>query len=127
MTEHQFSKKLVAGLRRCNAIVLNIHGEEKQASGWPDLYIAHSFYNGFVELKGERTELKSLQAAIIRKLKERGTYACVVRYPNLIQNEEGVRIMRLESMEPLELLKALGEIKKRFDDDYLRKIIAAAR
>lgn len=89
MKETEWQAKVVSQIRKCNALVLNTHGHIYQQSGWPDIYIAHRFFSGWVELKGEHTLLEDHQRLIMKKLNERGVPAYVARYPNLIQNHEG--------------------------------------
>ena len=97
MKENEWANKLVPEMRRCNALVLNTHGEKYQQRGWPDLYIAHTFYIGWIELKGEYTKLEPHQKKMLKELRKKGINAFVARYPNLIQNYEGVLLSRFDS------------------------------
>jgi hypothetical protein len=116
MKENEWSAVLVPQMRRCNALVLNVHGEQYQQPGWPDLYVCHRFYRGWIELKGQTTYLESHQRAMIRKLKERGDAVYVARYPNLIQNEEGVLFERFDGTGK-GLIFALAELeRKRYEN-----------
>ncbi len=111
MTENEWAKTIVKMLRRCNALVLNTHGEQYQQPGWPDLYIAHSFYCGWIELKGVKTLLEPHQKKILKGLSARGVPAYIARYPNLIQNYEGVLLYKFESTG-LALLQTLQRIEE---------------
>ncbi len=94
MKENEWVAQLIPQMRRCNALVhdnrdvVRVHSYNEAA--WPDLYIVHRFYRGWIELKGQTTKVEDHQKAMIRKLKERGDVVYVARYPDLIQNEEGV-------------------------------------
>lgn len=53
------------------AMVLKIHGHAMQAPGWPDLYVAHPTYGGWIEMKAGST-LTAAQAGIGVSLLSRG-------------------------------------------------------
>lgn len=76
------------------AKILKIHGHGFQASGWPDNYIAHHLWNGWIELKVDKEPLSALQRMTIGDLRERGVLAWVARYHNetkivTLENERG--------------------------------------
>ena len=72
MNENAFQSQMVHALKTQGAMVLNLHGHAMQAPGWPDLYVAHPKWRGWIELKVKGRALSELQEVIIRKLMERG-------------------------------------------------------
>lgn len=83
--ETSFQKKLVWILRGRGAMVLNCHGHGMQAAGWPDLYVAHHRWTGWIELKVGKREVTASQGIKIRELRKRGVDAVILRL-----DEEGV-------------------------------------
>jgi hypothetical protein len=51
-----------------------------QASGWPDLYIVHWKFQGFIECKGAKTVLKPLQISVMQNIQRRNGKAFVLRF-----------------------------------------------
>ncbi len=78
--ENKFQTRLVGMLEKRGAKVLNIHGHMMQKSGWPDLFISHWDFTGWIELKVEEREVKTHQKLVIKDLRLRGTVAFVLRY-----------------------------------------------
>ncbi len=79
MKETEFQKKIVKMLKNRGAMVLNVHGHGMQVSGWPDLYVAHHKWTGWIELKVGDRGVTGLQKVKIRELKKRRVNAVVVR------------------------------------------------
>jgi hypothetical protein len=81
LTETKITAKIVSILRKeYYAQVLNICGGEYQSKGWPDLYIVHWKFVGFIECKGQKTVLEPLQIATMREIIKRGGVAYVLRF-----------------------------------------------
>jgi len=81
MTETQITAKLVSILRKdYYAMVLSIHGSAYQVSSWPDLYISHWKFRGFIECKGAKTVLEPAQISVMRDLVKRKDRAYVLRF-----------------------------------------------
>ena len=117
--ENEWANRLIGEMRRCNALVLNIHGEQYQQPGWPDIYIAHTYVQGFVEFKGFATKLESHQKSMLRKLNQRGVPAFLARYPNLIQNYEGLLLHKFGDTgnSLINTLARIEEIKRNVQAD----------
>lgn len=79
-SETKLTSRLVRGGRTARAMILNVHGHKMQTPGWPDLYIAHKLWTGFLEMKGPRTKIEPHQQQIIGGLKERNVSVYVVRF-----------------------------------------------
>jgi hypothetical protein len=81
MTETEITSKLVRCMRNdYHAMVLNLHGHAMQGGGWPDLYIVHWRFKGFIECKGPKTKLEPRQRKIMEDLVKRGDSAYVLRF-----------------------------------------------
>lgn len=78
MKEAMLRKLAVPDMRAAGALVLGLHGHAMQSPGWPDLYVAHPRYDGWVELKGDGGSLSPLQTAVGKKLVERRVRAVVL-------------------------------------------------
>lgn len=89
MTESESTRRFCQEMVKLNAVVFSIVGSNMQSPGWPDRYIAHRRWAGWIEFKGPRTRLAHLQALRIRALRERGVNAVIVRFPNRIEDENG--------------------------------------
>jgi spore maturation protein CgeB len=109
--ENKFSRDLVKGLRNMNALVYPITGSKYQVKGVPDLYVCHSKYIGWLELKVKEHKCESDQKYHIRELRKRGANAFVVRPPNRVEDEHGELLaMYVDNSIPdlLDVLKALS-------------------
>ena len=51
MHERRFQKRLVEQLRAAGAVVLNKIGSTEEGPGWPDLWVGHRLWSGWLELK----------------------------------------------------------------------------
>ena len=89
-TESQMQTSLVKGLKDIGAMVLNLHGHAMQQSGWPDLYIVHWTWKGWIELKKEGGVATPLQKQRLGDLTVRGERAFLVE---LIERERWVSIL----------------------------------
>jgi len=79
-TETEITSTLVRELKKFYAMVLSIHGHKMQSSGWPDLYISHWKFNGWIECKGAKTPVEPLQRKIMGELKKRNEKVFILRF-----------------------------------------------
>ncbi len=79
MRETAFQRWIIHLYKRCNSVVLNLHGHSMQAEGWPDLYVAHKTLECWIELKVASNPCSNVQEVRIKDLRERGVNACVMR------------------------------------------------
>ena len=99
MTETKITAKLISILRhKHHAKVLNICGNVFQGSSWPDMYIVHWKFIGFIECKGQKTKLEPLQIVTMREIIKRGGVAYVLRFTH-------ERAWRLSTFNEEEVLK----------------------
>jgi len=75
MSENQFQNILIEHFKNNGGLILNIHGHLMQKSGWPDLYVSHPEWRGWIELKVEGRKLTTLQRIVIKDLIKRETNA----------------------------------------------------
>lgn len=80
MLERNFQSDLVRQLTKVGALILNVHGHAMQKSGWPDLFVAHVLWYGWIELKRETEVMTQLQKFRIKDLRDRGVDALCVRF-----------------------------------------------
>lgn len=111
MSETAWTAKLVVRLRRLNAQVLNVHGHDMQAPGWPDLYVAHRRWSGWLEVKTAKGRLRKVQQLVIDGLRARNVPAFVLRAgdPMELENHEGEFLG--EARDERELLSLLEELE----------------
>lgn len=86
MHERRFQKKVVDALREAGALVLNKVGSEAEGPGWPDLYIAHVAWTGWLELKTGFNWPTRVQNYRIAQLTERGVPAYLLRTVTTMSN-----------------------------------------
>jgi len=79
MKEKDFQAKIQSGLKIANAMVLNIHGHAMQAAGWPDLYVCHWRWKGWIELKVGTRQATPLQRIKLRELSIRNERCCLLK------------------------------------------------
>ena len=96
--ETKFDEKLDEQLADVGAKVLNIHGHMYQKSGWPDRYISHWKWDGWLELKTMNYKLDPLQARIMEALNDRGTNAFTLRHYGKVYLEryDGMKLWECE-------------------------------
>jgi hypothetical protein len=133
MKESVFEKRFKECLQRCDSLRLKIHGHLGQDSGWPDLYVAHLRWQGFIELKVENGQPRTNQIVVIKSLRRRGVPALVVRckeYGKGHNNERGdgdigidiiscdgaQTVYNFQDMSPMNVINMLigwtGELKR---------------
>ena len=110
MKETDFAKKITKNIRDCNGLVLSVVGNRMQQNSWPDIYVAHRYWTGWIEFKGLKTMLRKDQAKLLEGLRERYIEAYVVRAPNMIEDHNGNLLELFDPKVPVDLLKRLREI-----------------
>ena len=104
------TRDLCNELKKLNAVVLAIVAHTKQEPGWPDRYICHTRWHGWIEFKDVHTRLAPLQRIRIRELRKRGDNAWVVRFPDRIEDHEG-RLHATFDGTAVGLLQVLGDLR----------------
>jgi len=66
--ETAFSRELKLIIQSVGGIYFKIHGHAMQESGWPDSYISHPFWRGWVELKNGDRKVTKLQQEKMSRL-----------------------------------------------------------
>lgn len=64
MRETEWKAKLKKAFEGIGAKVLSLHGHAMQAPGWPDLYVCHPIWTGWIELKMHDGELSTAQKIV---------------------------------------------------------------
>ncbi len=93
MKETNFQRVLVKSLRECGVVVFNIHGHAMQVAGIPDLYVAHTIWSGWLELKTGNNPVTKLQQHTLKQL-----YDCNINAYILVGNKPRI-IVKLYSEE----------------------------
>ena len=95
MGEMEFTSRITKEMKDCNAMIYPLIQYSKTEGahrfgvpkGWPDRYVAHRYYQGFLEFKGAKTRIIQEQRYIISELRNRGVNVYVIREPNIIEGE----------------------------------------
>ena len=123
MKESNFQSLLVRSLRESGAIVFNIHGHAMQMAGIPDLYVAHSIWKGWLELKTGNNPVTKLQQHTLKKLHdcEVNAYVLVANKPRMIikLHEEtivGHISFMTNNIDGIEVLNKLREVSLKLKD-----------
>ena len=112
------TRKLCRLFEQCNALTFAVVGGRMQQPGWPDRYVAHAYWSGWLEMK-EKGRLSQLQRKVLQGLHERGASAYVLRFDGSQVHIEGWDGSTLLS-RPLpgtpgaasDLLRALGRLSR---------------
>jgi hypothetical protein len=67
-SESEWSRKFTTALRGAGAQVLAVVGGDRQTAGWPDRFISHPLFMGWVEIKRGYNGLDTRQQLIIETL-----------------------------------------------------------
>jgi hypothetical protein len=74
-------------LKKVGATVFAIVAHKLQEPGWPDRFISHPWWQGFIEFKDVNTQSTTKQRIIIRTLnRHRLGSAVFVRHPDRIED-----------------------------------------
>jgi hypothetical protein len=68
MIETRLTARLVKQIRNANGKVLNVHGHASQEPGWPDVFVTHRYWTGWIEFKNSKTQISSYQEEILASL-----------------------------------------------------------
>lgn len=120
MKESQFQTRLVKGLRSVDAQVLNLKPDLVMGRGWPDLYVGHRLWSGWLELKARNTRLSPAQMQRIDLLRQQDVDVRVLRlegddivdfWPGGVGDGWSMFLLLLSEFErsPLALLRVLGQ------------------
>ena len=101
MRESAYQKIIRDEFRSLGAVVLNKLGTMHEGPGWPDLYVAHKIWTGWIELK-TGSKLSTVQAQRIDQLRQCGVNVVVLRGSYITP---GKRLI-----EKLEYCQAEGEV-----------------
>ena len=79
--ECNFTRFFCRSIERCNGMTYTLVGNSMAKAGWPDRFIAHSRWNGFIEFKLGSKPLSDMQRTILHGLHKRGVkcYVGIVR------------------------------------------------
>jgi len=83
MTETKLTARLVKCWQQMGCEVINIHGNNFQAPGWPDVFVCSKNWTGFIEFKGPSTVTMPHQTRILARLEKSPCPACIVRFVNV--------------------------------------------
>jgi len=109
MKEGQWTRKVCASLKKCNAVIFACVAQAMQEPGWPDRWICHRRWRGWLEFKGVNTRLSAIQRKKIDDLNARQPgSAYVVRQPGIVEDTKGNELARFTTA--VELLKILEEL-----------------
>lgn len=119
--ESPWTARVCKHFEKFNAMTFAVVGGEKQKSGWPDRYVHHSYWSGWLEFKGETTTITALQIKIIVELNRRQPgCAFILRKCNESENgmlfdENGgyCGLIDLDSGNPFDVLKEAQFMKRR--------------
>jgi len=80
--EAKFTKWFCRCIEKNNGMTHAIVGNAMSRGGWPDRYIAHIKWSGFIEFKAGDNRLSEIQQKILKGLKARGVNVFVVVFRN---------------------------------------------
>ena len=84
------TRDLCTDLRARGAMVFAVVGSVMQEPGWPDRYVHHVWWSGWIEFKDGTRRLTPKQQYVIRELNaRRPCSAFVVRFPDRVENDLG--------------------------------------
>jgi hypothetical protein len=105
MSESSDTRDLCAQLKKFNAVVYAVVGSQFAHPGWPDRYVHHRYWCGWLEFKAPKGSLSKLQREVIHKLNElKPGSAFVVRHPDSVEDCDGRVLAEFSSAHDL-LLK----------------------
>ncbi len=106
-------------LEQCNALTYAAVGGQYGASGWPDRFVAHPAWSGWLEMKTGNRKLSAGQQNVLRRLNEAGVRAYVLRLGNLnvyVEAWDGATLLvhpvPRSGRGAASLLAALGNLKR---------------
>lgn len=91
--EAKFTSKLKQFVEAKQGFYFKVHGGMMQKSGVPDVFVALNGFSVWLELKDEKNPLQLNQRLVIRKMKQNGCNAFVLRHSSgriLVEDEDGM-------------------------------------
>lgn len=108
--EHAFNEWYTTRLRRTGGTVLCVVGSQMQNPGWPDRYVLHPRWCGWIEGKLNERQLEPAQRQVCSTLFAHGVPVFVLRYVEgagmRLENMSGM-MMRIPEMTVDSLLHCL--------------------
>ena len=77
--ECNFTRFFCRSIERCNGMTFAVVGSNMQTPGWPDRYIAHARWSGWIEFKLGSKPLSDIQRDVLQGLYKRGVPCYVGR------------------------------------------------
>lgn len=112
MRETERSAKIIEHWRKSN-FVINVHGGAYQQAGLPDCCVIVNGFHIWIEFKGSKTRLTTLQNAIHEKMRKSGAKVFVVRFDSesewIIDDRLLIKFRTMKEGSEL-LLKTLMEL-----------------
>lgn len=122
MKESVFEKRVKECLTKCDAMRLKVHGHMMQDSGWPDLYVCHIKWQGWIELKVEDENLRENQKICIKGIRRRGGNALVVRCKQgLISCDGAEAIIAFEDISPLNIINMIVAWTRQINPKFVQQ------
>ena len=109
-TESERTRRFCAEMIRLNGVVFAVVGGVRQEAGWPDRYICHRVWQGWIEFKNPNGTLSTKQRIVLRSLHERKPgLAYVVRWPGYVELWDGTVVAEFDgsARDFLEAMKLL--------------------
>lgn len=78
-SESSFTKRLREAIHKSGGITYKAHGSMFGTAGWPDLWVGHPSFEGWVEVKTDTGRLSKAQVGVLQRLKKYGIRIAVVR------------------------------------------------
>lgn len=79
MYERRFQKKVIEQFRAAGAVVLNKIATAEEGPGWPDLWVGHRIWSGWLELKMGNAWPTPVQTVKISRLVDAGVPVFLLR------------------------------------------------
>lgn len=113
-TECEWTRGIVKEMRACGAMVFACVAQKMQEPGWPDRFVCHPWWTGWIEFKGLKTPVSTKQRIVIRELNCRKPgLAVIARYPGIIEGTDYSFTTGKELLECLRYLSSAGLIPQR--------------
>ena len=111
MAENKYAQFIRKQLRNCNAECIPIVANKYAPAGWPDTYVSHPYWHGWIEFKDVSTKIQKHQVRQLEKLRKNGEQAWVVRAPDKIQDPDGNTVATFEPRSSVDLLRVLQRLQ----------------
>jgi hypothetical protein len=114
MSECEKTREFCLRLESVGAYIFPIVAHKRQQPGWPDRYISHVLWHGFVEFKDWKTPVQLNQRLRLREMNRRQPgSAWVARFSEVgygidLEDPNGVVIASCDSDDPKTFLSLCG-------------------